>query len=94
MIIYPIYIGNVDLQSPAHEAFTTLRTCHFNPDMGGPLRIKVDTGAGGNTLPLRIYQKMFSSRPTHSVLKTEPYTRLKSYSGHQIRCLGSISLEI
>ena len=43
---YPIYIGNVDLQSPAHEAFTTLRTCHFNPNMEGPLRIKVDTGSG------------------------------------------------
>ena len=91
---YPIYIGNVDLQSPAHEAFTILRTRHFNPNMEGPLRIKLDTLVGGNTLPLRTYKQMFSSRPKHCALKPEPNTRLKSYSGHQIRCLGSINLAI
>ena len=37
---------------------------------------------------------MFGSCPTHCVLKPEPNSRLKSYSGHQIRYLGSISLEI
>ena len=54
----------------------------------------MDTGAGGNTLPLRTYKQVFGSHPTHCVLKPEPNTRLKSYSGHQIRCLGSISLDI
>ena len=44
--------------------------------------------------PLRTYKQIFGSRPTHCVLKPEPNTRLKSYSGHQIRYLGSISLEI
>ena len=53
----------------------------------------MDAGAGGNILPLRTYKQMFDSRPTHCVLKPEPITRLKSYSGHQIRCLGSISFD-
>ena len=45
--VHMIILSN---QSPAHDAFTTLRTRHYNPNVEGPLRIKVETGAGGNIL--------------------------------------------
>ena len=38
------------------EAFSTLDDMHDSPRIQGKIKLKVDTGAGGDTLPLRTYQ--------------------------------------
>ncbi len=91
---YSISIGNISLNAVKDEAYTTLMVEYPNSPVTGTLRIKVDTGAGGNTLPLRTYQQMFGSIPTSQILTPEPSTTLTSYSGHRIKCLGSINLHI
>jgi hypothetical protein len=63
-------------------------------EVKGLIKLKVDTGAGGNALPLRTYKQMFGTKPTNSVLTPEPHTKLKSYSGHHIPCCGSIILNL
>lgn len=75
------------------EAFTTLDTYHENPRVTGTVRLKVDTGAGGNTLPLRTYRQMFGDigMPDH-IVKPERHVKLTSYSGNEIPCLGSLQL--
>lgn len=76
------------------EAFTTLMTYYEEPRVSGPLRLKLDTGSGGNTLPLRTYKQMFGDIPISEILTPEPNVRLTSYSDNEIRCVGSIQLKI
>ena len=76
------------------EAYTSLMIKHDNPPVDGALRIKVDTGAAGNRLPVRIYKQMFGNIPKAKVLQPEPSTDLQSYSGHCIECLGLITLDV
>lgn len=76
------------------EAFTKLIAKHINPPVYGPIDLKVDTGSGGNTLPLRTYKQMFGETPTSQILTPEPAVKLTSYSGDNIPCLGSLTLSI
>ena len=46
-----------------NEAFTKLNMSYNNPAFGGPLRLKVVTRVGGNTLSLRTYHQMFGNIP-------------------------------
>ena len=49
---YAIQISNLALKpSSPNEAYTTLSVKYEKPCVNGPLRLKVDTGSGGNTLP-------------------------------------------
>ena len=84
-------ISLAEVKEIKEEAFTTLIVKHGSPPTDGALRIKVDTGAAGNTLPVRIFNQMF---PNNHALMPEPSTHLKSYSGHRIVCLGSVMLQI
>ena len=63
---------------PLHnnEAFTKLNMSYNNPAVRGPLRLNVDTGAGGNILPLRTYHQMFDNTPTNKILTPEPAAKL------------------
>ena len=62
--------------------------------MSVPLHLKIDTGSGGNTLPLRTYYQFFGDHACHCILTTETDTKLTSYSGHPIKCYGSIDLKL
>ena len=62
--------------------------------VSGKLRVKVDTGSAGNTLPMRTYKQMFQSTPTKKILKSEPHVKLTSYNGGNIPCHGSILIEL
>ena len=61
------------------------------------IRSKVDTGADGNTLPLRMYRKMF---PSHLTPDGDPDranvhhtgTKLTAYNGTPIKHYGAINL--
>ena len=80
--------------SSPNEAYTTLSVKYVKPCVNGPLRLKVDTGSGGNTLPLRTYKQMFGTIPTQNILTPEPHVKRTSYSGHPIVCCGSINLSL
>ena len=64
------------------------------PVVKGPLQIKVDTGSGGNALPLRTFKHLFGSLPSEQILQREPNIKLSSYTDDNIKCLGSIQLSI
>ena len=76
------------------EACTTLSVHFDKPLVSEGLRAKVDTGAAWNTLPLRTFKQMFGDITPSNLLTPEPSTNLLSYSGHQIPCLGSITLGV
>ena len=62
------------------------------------LRLKVDTGAQGNTLPLRAFREMMPNRldrhgyPDRDKVDSAGNTTLTAYNGTKIKCFGSISL--
>ena len=60
------------------------------------LKVKVDTGAQGNILPLRIYRNMFSHHVDENGLPTETapsQTKLTAYNGTQIPQHGVCSIK-
>lgn len=58
------------------------------------LQLKVDTGAQGNTLPLRVFRQMFpdlltkEGQPIKKIRDAAKTTRLTAYNGTNITCLG------
>ena len=62
------------------------------------LKVKVDTGAQGNILPLRIFRRMFPEKltaegyPSHGAVTPRSNTTLSAYNGSNIPQYGSISL--
>ena len=76
------------------EAFATVVIYHDEPKVKGPLRIKIDTGLGGNTLPLRTFKQMFVTIPPEQILQSGPPIKLSYYTYDNIKCFGSIDLSI
>ena len=92
---HAITISDVGITASSNdEAFIKLQVRHTTHNVQGPLRIKVDTGSGGNTLPLRTYKQMFRDTPLSEVLQNDPDVRLTSYSGDPIQCFGSLTLDV
>ena len=54
------------------------------------LRLKVDTGASGNTITLRTVRNMYGDRWRSVIRPTS--TRLSAYNGTPIKCLGTIDI--
>ena len=53
---YAMHISNLALKPAiSNEAFTTVNVQYSNPRVSGPLHLKIDTGSGGNTIPMRTY---------------------------------------
>lgn len=51
---------SINNKPPRDEAYTTLNVRPPNvPGQGHTLRLKIDKGASGNTLPLRTYRQMY-----------------------------------
>ena len=55
------------------------------------LTVKIDTGAGGNTLPLRIVNKMYPDGQWRSIVRPRR-VRLMAYGETVIPCIGSLDL--
>lgn len=89
-----ITISNVTSSTDSSEAYATLHVRYANTTAEKTLRLKVDTGAGGNTLPVSKFKQMFPVSNTNEILKPEPCVTLTSYSGNKIPCIGSITLQI
>ena len=62
------------------------------------LKVKIDTGAQGNILPLRIFRRMFPEKltaegyPSHDYVANRSNTTLSAYNGSRIPQYGSITL--
>lgn len=80
--------------SNAHEVFTGLKI--RSKKLRFTLKVKIDTGAGGNTLPLRSYNNILQGKNLESAdLKIRPTTvNLTAYNGTPIRCHGKIDLPV
>ena len=75
------------------EAYTVLGV--RPPVLSGDrtLRLKIDTGAAGNMLPVRTFHQIFGKNSLHSELLTPtPGVKLVSYSGNQIKCHGRVTI--
>ncbi|XP_014667285.1 PREDICTED: uncharacterized protein LOC106808892 [Priapulus caudatus] len=89
---YSLQVSDIALHNiDRSEAYASLIVHPTHPRVEGPIRLKVDTGAAGNTLPLRTYKQMFGDTPHMDILERER-VRLTSYSGHSIKCIGSLKL--
>ena len=61
------------------------------------LRCKVDTGAGGNVMPLQAFTKLFPNRLTKTRMPTglqKCNTKLRVYNGTNIPQLGALDTPI
>ena len=76
------------------SAYTELKVQVPNIKGTHNLKLKIDTGASGNTLPIRTYHQMFGDKPFNQVLKQVKNITLSAYNGQTIHCVGSIILRI
>ena len=76
------------------SAYTELKVQVPNIKGTHNLKLKIDTGASGNTLPIRTYHQMFGDKPFNQVLKPVKNITLSAYNGQTIHCVGSIILRI
>ncbi|KAJ8023319.1 hypothetical protein HOLleu_35705 [Holothuria leucospilota] len=74
------------------EAFTTLDV--MCPELKGKhhLKLKIDTGANGNALPLRTVKQMYGQTGWKSIVKSTN-ANLSAYNGTKIQCQGTIVLK-
>ena len=93
----PVTISTVSSTQQRDEAFTKLKIRLPNRSGQQNLIVKVDTGAQGNTLPLRMFGDMFpelltkEKTPVNHILKEKGGTRLTAYNGTDIPCLGKVA---
>ena len=97
---HSITISAINNDHTRKEVFAKVRV-HVPEDSSNKrhhVSMKVDTGAMGNTLPLRIYKAMFPTRvdkdglPKKGSLQVSK-SRLIAYNGSEIPCFGYTKLE-
>ena len=55
------------------------------------LKLKIDTGASGNTLPVRTLMQMYPQQ----LPKLQPNnTLVTAYNGEQIKCIGKFTIDV
>ena len=84
----------IRISSVRNEVFTTLDVICPRKKGIRKIKLKVDTGAAGNTLPLRTYKQMYKTLPPKDIIEPTKNVRLVAYNGQEIPCLGSINLQL
>ena len=79
-------VDNIDLNK-RDEVYTYIKL-ERDPQTTVKLRIKVDTGAQTNTIPIRMYKKIFPSGK-HLQSSKDKHARLTAYNGTPIKHYGS-----
>ena len=93
-----IQVSSMCLHGSRDEAYAAVDVVLSNRPGVHTLKLKVDTGAQGNTLPLRTYCRMFpenidtEGKPKTGCLKPSQ-SLLQAYNGTQIPCLGKTELK-
>lgn len=73
-------------------AFTGLKVKVPMLDGQHGMRVKMDSGANANALPLRTFRQMYGKTDPATILKPLKRGKLTSYSGDELKCYGSITL--
>ena len=61
---------------------------------GYTLRLKIDSGASGNTLPMRTFRQMYGNKAdTRNLLEPANGIKLTAYNGEEIRCMGTLDMK-
>ena len=92
-----IHISDVQIDATT-EAFATVEMpAEIGPHQCGTLKCKVDTGAGGNVMPLQAFTKLFPRHINSDGLATglKPSTTcLTAYNGSKINQFGTLDTAI
>ena len=80
--------------SVRNEVFTTLDVLCPREKGVRKIKLKVDTGAAGNTLPLLTYKQMYKTLPPKDICDPTRKIKLAAYNGQEIPCLGSINFQL
>ena len=59
-----------------------------------PIKLKIDTGASGNTLTLQTFRNQYGKLDPSKVITPVKNTKLTAYNGQKIPCYGSLDLEL
>ena len=88
-----IMVGDVHAPQ-CNEAYTTIQLPASTSSKGtASLHVKVDTGAGGNVLPLHVFQHLYPDQISPAGLPTgldHVSTRLRVYNGSHIPLYGAL----
>ena len=57
------------------------------------LQVKIDTGANANTLPLRTFRQMYPKQNVNDIVHRATDAKLTSYSGDNIKCIGTMNID-
>ena len=93
-----IMFSELKSDSERDEAFATLDIQLPSRSHIDNLKLKVDTGAQGNTLPIRIYRRMYpklldaEGNPSPTALQSNRKAKLTAYNGTEIRCYGCTTI--
>jgi transposase InsO family protein len=90
---HDIKVSDINLESiDRSEAYTVIDV--VCPWMTGQhkLKLKVDTGASGNTLPLRTLKLMYEDEKKRIDVLHPTTAQLTAYNGTAIKCLGCIDM--
>jgi hypothetical protein len=90
---HTIWVSSME-SNQRQEIFAELDVIRPEKKKVHKIRLKVDTGASGNTLPLRTFRQMYGDRSPSTIVKPEKHTRLTAYNGQEIPCMGSLTLEL
>lgn len=84
---------SIESKPPREEAYTTLKVRPPDlPDHGHTLRLKIETRASGNTLPLRTFKQMYEEAAHAQKKQKKNYKKISANSGHQIPYLDTIDI--
>ena len=90
---YDVKVSNMCFQAIKRtEAFTTLEIICPQKKGQNRLQLKLDTGAGGNTLPLRTIKRMYPNQEWKKHIRSTN-AKLTAYNNTNIPCIGKIDLE-
>ena len=84
----------INISSVCREVFTTMHVAAPGKTDKMSLKLKIDTGASGNTLTLQTYRKLHGKCDPAKVITPVKNTKLTAYNGQKIPCYGSLELEL
>ena len=84
----------INIFSIRNEVFTTMDVVAPGKTGKTPIKLKIDTGASGNTLTLQTFRNLYGKRDPSKVITPVKNTKLTAYNGQKIPCYGSLDLEL
>ena len=84
----------INIFSIRSEVFRTMDVVAPGKTGKTPLKLKMYTGASGNTITLQTFRNLYGKRDPSKVITPVKNTKLTAYNGQKIPCYGSLDLEL